>query len=87
MTGLIRAHRLDVAPRSWQPLIALALLPLLGACDTLHPPAPWEKDVLSRPAMRMDAAPLEARFDRQVYTSKESPSGGGDVGGGGCGCN
>jgi hypothetical protein len=59
----------------------------LAACAALQPPEPWEKDVLARPEMRMDGSALETRFGRLVYTSKESPSGGGDVGGGGCGCN
>jgi hypothetical protein len=30
---------------------------------------------------------LEARFQEQVYQSKEAASGGFGVGGGGCGCN
>lgn len=70
-------------------LRALALLSTfaLAACADLQPPRPWEKDVLAREAMRMDAPPLEARFERHLYTSKESASGGGSVGGGGCGCN
>ncbi len=47
----------------------------------------WEKGNLAQPGMRFDADPLDARFTGHVYTSKEAASGGGSVGGGGCGCN
>lgn len=75
------------APRRAAAAAACLVLALLGGCAQLQPPRPWEKEVLARPEMRMDASPLEARFGRQIYTSKEAASGGGGVGGGGCGCN
>ena len=60
----------------------------LGGC-AWAPPKPWEKGELARPAMQFDppAERLEARFQEQVYSSKEAASGGFGVGGGGCGCN
>lgn len=67
-------------------VVLLAPLAGLGAC-TIAPPKPWEKDVLARPAMWMDADPLAQRFRQHIYTSKENSSGGDGVGGGGCGCN
>ena len=70
-------------------LLALccAILPGLGACSSLPTPKPWQKGDLARPLMRMDMAPLEARFSAHTFFSKEAASGGDGVGGGGCGCN
>jgi len=48
---------------------------------------PWERDVLARPAMQLDAYPLDSYLDEHIYYSKESASGGQGIGGGGCGCN
>ncbi|NDY93496.1 DUF4266 domain-containing protein [Ideonella livida] len=70
-------------------LVLLAALgaTALGGCSLWAPPQPWEKGDLARPAMRLDADPLQARFESHTYFSKEAASGGGGVGGGGCGCN
>jgi hypothetical protein len=59
---------------------------LLAGC-ALQPPRVWERDLLARPAMSMDADPLERRLLMHIYTSRENSSGGDGVGGGGCGCN
>jgi hypothetical protein len=48
---------------------------------------PWERDVLARPEMSLDGAPLDAAIDDHIYFSKEASSGGRGFGGGGCGCN
>ena len=48
---------------------------------------PWERDILARPDMQLDASPLEAALDDHIYFSKEATSGGRGYGGGGCGCN
>jgi Domain of unknown function (DUF4266) len=48
---------------------------------------PWQRDLLARPAMQIDAYPLDAALDEHVYFSKEASSGGRSFGGGGCGCN
>ncbi|EXB30064.1 hypothetical protein J518_2930 [Acinetobacter baumannii 1419130] len=42
---------------------------------------------MARPAMQLDAAPLDAAYDEHIYFSKEAASGGRGFGGGGCGCN
>jgi Domain of unknown function (DUF4266) len=65
-------------------LLAL-LVALLSGCGTL--PQPWEKGILAKPAMSFEGDALEARFIDHVYTSKEAATGGGAVGGAGCGCN
>jgi Domain of unknown function (DUF4266) len=73
-----------VAVTLWA-LWSLCLVSTSG-CGWL-PPKPWQKELLSRPAMAMDADPLEQRYSQHIYTSKENSSGGAGVGGGGCGCN
>ncbi len=62
---------------------ALVLLALTGCAGV----QPWERDVLARPEMSLDTAPLDAAIDDHIYFSKEASSGGRGFGGGGCGCN
>ncbi len=57
---------------------------LTAGCTTVEP---WERDVLARPEMSLDADPLDAQIDDHIYFSKEATSGGRGFGGGGCGCN
>jgi len=63
----------------------LASLALVG-CATIGP-KPWERDLMAKPAMNLDAAPVESAMDDHVYFSKEGTAGGRGFGGGGCGCN
>jgi hypothetical protein len=65
--------------------LTLACLALQG-CASLGV-EPWQRDVLARPEMSLDAYPLDAAVDDHVYFSKEASSGGRGFGGGGCGCN
>jgi hypothetical protein len=48
---------------------------------------PWQRDVLARDEMRLDANPLDDAIDDHMYFSKEASSGGRSYAGGGCGCN
>jgi hypothetical protein len=48
---------------------------------------PWERNILSRDDMLMDADGLDLAFDEHIYFSKEASSGGQGFAGGGCGCN
>jgi hypothetical protein len=48
---------------------------------------PWQRDVLAREDMQLDADPLDAAIDDHLYFSKEASSGGRSFAGGGCGCN
>ena len=59
----------------------------LAGCAGFHPPQPWEKGLLAKPAMTMGGDAQERRFDQHIAVSKEAASGGAGVGGGGCGCN
>jgi len=63
--------------------LCLVLLGLAGCAGV----QPWERDVLARPEMSLDSAPLDAAIDDHIYFSKEASSGGRGFGGGGCGCN
>lgn len=68
---------------------ACAALPAavwLAGCAQALPQA-WEKGLLARPDMALDADALEQRSDEHVYTSREAASGRGAAGGAGCGCN
>lgn len=64
-------------------LLPMAVLLLVG-CTVVEP---WQRDVLARPEMSLDASPLDAAIDDHIYFSKEASSGGRGFGGGGCGCN
>lgn len=59
---------------------------LVSGCSSLGV-MPWQRDVLAREEMRLDANPLDAAIDDHMYFSKEASSGGRSYAGGGCGCN
>jgi len=67
-------------------LLAAAALLILSGCSSIGV-QPWERDVLARPEMSLDANALDAAIDDHIYFSKEASSGGRGFGGGGCGCN
>ncbi len=64
----------------------LALAGAAGGCGAIGV-KPWERDLMARPEMALDAAPVDSSFDDHIYFSKEAASGGRGIGGGGCGCN
>ena len=47
----------------------------------------WERDILAKPEMALDADAFDRAFDDHIYFSKEASSGGRSFAGGGCGCN
>mgnify|MGYP003507617073 FL=1 len=67
-------------------LVLTLALSVLGGC-VLERVQPWERDVLARKSMQLDAYPLDTYLDEHIYSSKETARGGQGVGGGGCGCN
>lgn len=81
-----RAAYPEATSRASLILLMLTLTASQAGC-AWAPPKPWEKDLLARPAMTLEADSLERRFTQHIYTSKENSSGGEGVGGGGCGCN
>jgi uncharacterized protein DUF4266 len=48
---------------------------------------PWQRDVMARPEMQLDADVVDSAIDDHLYFSKEASSGGRSFAGGGCGCN
>lgn len=68
-------------------ILALGLITtLLHGCASVGV-QPWEREVLARDDMQLDANALDTAFDDHIYFSKEGTSGGRGFGGGGCGCN
>ena len=67
-------------------LSALVGAALLSGCSSLGV-KPWQRDVMARDEMRLDANALDAAIDDHLYFSKEASSGGRSFAGGGCGCN
>jgi hypothetical protein len=67
-------------------LVAAGLLILVSGCTSLGVKA-WDRDLLARDDMRLDANPVDAAIDEHLYFSKEASSGGRSYAGGGCGCN
>jgi hypothetical protein len=67
-------------------LCAMVGVVLISGCSPLGV-KPWQRDVLAREEMQLDANPLDAAIDDHLYFSKEASSGGRSFAGGGCGCN
>ena len=65
---------------------ALSLFALESGCASLGVKA-YDRDLLARDEMRLDANPVDAAIDEHLYFSKEASSGGRSYAGGGCGCN
>jgi len=70
--------------RPWLFLLLIALAHFLTGCVNVKP---WQRGTLADATMRADRDPLGDRFADHVYFSREAPTGGRGVGGGGCGCN
>ena len=64
----------------------LAALITTSGCANLGV-EPWERDLLAKKEMSLNAEPIDAALDDHIYFSKEASSGGKGFGGGGCGCN
>jgi hypothetical protein len=62
------------------------LLAFTTGCQSLGV-EPWQRDVLSQPAMQFDSRDLDLALKDHFYFSKEGTSGGRGFSGGGCGCN
>ena len=59
---------------------------IISGCSSLGVKS-WERNLLARNDMLMDADPLDLALDEHIYFSKEASSGGQGFAGGGCGCN
>lgn len=70
--------------------LVLLGLSLAGAAGCVHAPPPiqpWQREYLSKRAMRFDVDPLEMRFRQHMWGSREGSDLGFGQPGGGCGCN
>jgi hypothetical protein len=59
---------------------------LASGCSSLGV-KPWQRDLLSREDMQLNADSIDNAIDDHLYFSKEASSGGRSFAGGGCGCN
>lgn len=48
---------------------------------------PWQRDILAKESMALNASPIDNALDDHIYFSKEASSGGRGFAAGGCGCN
>ncbi len=65
-------------------LARLVAFALLAGCVRVHA---HQRELLAKPTMNPEAAPLEQKLDTHVHEYREGSMGGTGVGGGGCGCN
>ena len=70
-------------------ILALGSWMLLTGCSHFHSEKvkPWQRGTLARQDMQLVPHPQQNALEEHLYFSKEAPSGGFGVGGGGCGCN
>ena len=74
-------------------IITLSALIVVSGCGTVRnitikeDVKAWEKDILAQRSMQFPQDPMQAYVDDHIFFSKEAPTGGQGVGGGGCGCN
>lgn len=67
-------------------VVAVGMVALASGCASLGAKA-YDRDLLARDEMRLDANPVDRAIDDHLYFSKEASSGGRSYAGGGCGCN
>lgn len=83
----MKTRKISTIGRRLKPLAALLLAATaLSGCASVGV-KPWQRDVLARPDMALDADRVAMAYDEHIYFSKEAASGGRGFGGGGCGCN
>jgi len=70
---------------SFRILFLVALSGFATGCASMV--RPWDRDLLAEKKMSTNPNPWMRSIDDHIYFSKEGSTGGGDVGGGGCGCN
>jgi hypothetical protein len=62
----------------------IGFLVLSTGCATVQP---WERGILAKKKMLMDADPEASALEQHVYEYREGTTGGYGSVGGGCGCN
>ena len=79
-------HRVLKKRKYTQMVISIAIILTVSGCSSLGV-EPWERDLLAKDEMSLNASPVDSALDDHIYFSKEASSGGKSFGGGGCGCN
>jgi Domain of unknown function (DUF4266) len=64
-----------------------AILAVAIVASACAPVAPYQRGYLARPDMALEESAGTAKALEKTFAAKEAASGGGSVGGGGCGCN
>ncbi|HEX5398438.1 MAG TPA: DUF4266 domain-containing protein [Verrucomicrobiae bacterium] len=64
--------------------VGVGALLFTSGCTTVQP---WERGTLADETMQPDLNPIPVAQADHIYFSREQATGGGAVGGGGCGCN
>ena len=64
----------------------LAVCAATSACSAFRV-APWDRDLMAKRDMQLNAYPNVTAEHEHIYFSKEGSSGGRTFDGGGCGCN
>jgi len=67
--------------------VGLAAAGTIGCAHRRPPVAPWQREALTRRALRFDADPQEDRFRQHWFGAREGADLGFGQPGGGCGCN
>ena len=67
--------------------IAAVLAAILAPWAGCAPVKPWQRELLAKPKMALDADPEAALLEQHVYQYREGSAGGYGGAGGGCGCN
>ena len=67
-------------------VLLVPLIAFVTGCASLGV-EPWERDLLAKDEMSLNASPVDSALDDHIYFSKEASSGGKSFGGGGCGCS
>ena len=62
----------------------IGFLVMTTGCATVQP---WERGILAKKKMQMDADPEASALEQHVYEYREGTTGGYGSVGGGCGCN
>ena len=70
-------------------LFSVAVALVLAGCASFQPVRvqPWQRAALADPIMNSGRDPLGKQMAEHISFSREAASGGGGVGGSGCGCN
>ncbi len=78
------------SPRSFSQFVygisGILLFMILNGCSSLGV-QPWDRDLLAKDEMSLNAGATRLALDDHIYFSKEGSSGGRGFSGGGCGCN